>query len=229
MSQFSQSNYDVQKTSGICAATGEDLAPGSPCYSALVDIPAEEREQNDQLGMRRVDVSAGAWDDGFRPPHLFSFWKTTIPEPNQKKKTFVDDAVLLNLLRRLEDAVEPQRLAFRYVVALILMRKKLLRFDGSERRPLPPEMAAAARSEVDGETPGDDPGENPGVAQTSGAEQNASAEGEFWLFTPKKDVSKGHFGKWSEDESLEVLDPRLDESQIEQVTSQLGEILEAEL
>ncbi|MEO1237581.1 MAG: hypothetical protein AAFX76_12405 [Planctomycetota bacterium] len=196
MSQFSSPNYDVQKTSGVCQATGDTLEPGNPCYSALVDVPADEREAGDQLGMKRIDVSADAWEGGFRPPHLFSFWKTTVPEPNAKKKTFVDDAVLLNLLRRLEDATEPQRLAFRYVVALILMRKKLLRFDGTDSRDNP-----------DGDGPVQ----------------------EFWLFTPKLDPSKGHFGKWNEDETLRVLDPRLDESQIEQVTSQLGEILEAEL
>ncbi|MEM9915558.1 MAG: hypothetical protein AAF911_11395 [Planctomycetota bacterium] len=196
MSQFSSSNYEVQKTSGVCAATGDTLEPGVGCYSALVDIPAEEREANDELGMKRLDVSQGAWEDGFRPPHLFSFWKTTVPEANAKKKMFVDDSVLLNLLRRLEDATEPQRLAFRFVVALILMRKKLLRYDATERV--------------------DDP-EGDGPVQ------------EWWRFTPKLDVSKGHFGKWNEDEQISVLDPRLDESQIEQVTTQLGEILEAEL
>jgi hypothetical protein len=196
LSQFSQSSYDVQKTSGVCLSTGRTLEPGEDCYSALIDVPAAEREGGDDLGMRRVDVSTAAWEGGFRPPHLFSFWKTTVPLPSEKKKTFVDDAVLLNLLRRLEDATEPQRLAFRYVVALILMRKKLLRYDGTDRR--------------------DDP-DGDGPVQ------------EFWQFTPKRDVSKGHFGKWAEDETIDVLDPHLDAGQIEQVTSQLGEILEAEL
>ena len=195
MSQFSQTNYDVQRPSGVCQASGRTLEPGEDCYSALVDIPAEQREAGDELGMRRIDVSARAWNEGYRPTHLFSYWKTHVPEPNEKKKLFVDDAVLLNLLRRLEDATEPQRLAFRYVVALILMRKKLLRFDGTDKR-------------AEGED---------GKRQT------------YWLFTPKLDVSKGHFGKWNEDETLAVLDPDLDESQIEQVTTQLGEILEAEL
>ncbi len=196
MTQFSQSNYDVQRPSGVCHATGHTLEPGDACYSCLVDIPAEQREAGDQLGMKRLDVSDKAWGDGYRPPHLFSFWKTQIPEANEKKKLFVDDAVLLNLLRRLEDATEPQRLAFRYVVALILMRKKLLRYDRTEKR--------------------DDP-HGDGPVQ------------EWWHFTPKVDASKGHFGKWAEGETLHVLDPRLDESQIEQVTSQLGEILEAEI
>ena len=146
--------------------------------------------------MKRVDVGVDAWDGGFRPPGLFSYWKTTIPEPSEKRKTFVDDAVLMNLLRRLEDAAEPRRLAFRYVVALILMRKKLLRYDGSERVVDPS---------------GDGPVQ------------------EWWCFTPKLDVSKGHFGKWDEDETLRVLDPNLDAEQIEAVTAQLGEVLDGEL
>ncbi len=193
MSQFSASPYDVQKTSGVCVVTGQELAPGEECYSALVDIPPDHREKNDQLGMRRVDISLASWEQGHRPPHLFSFWKTTIPEPSSKKKTYVDDAVLMNLLRRLEDAEEPQRLAFRYVVALILMRKKLLRFDGTQRC--------------------DDPADD-GPVQ------------EWWVFTPKRDVAKGHFGKWADDETLTVLDPNLDASQIEQVTAQLDQVLD---
>ncbi len=193
--------YDVQRPSGVCVATGRAMEPGEACYSALVDVPEAEREVGDTVGMRRVDVSAAAWEgggdvEGFRPPHLFSYWKTQVPQPNEKKKTFVDDAVLLNLLRRLEDATQPQRLAFRYVVALILMRKKLLRYDGSDRV--------------------DDPNGD-GPVQ------------EWWRFTPKRDLSKGHLGKWDEGETLRVLDPKLDAEQVEAVTAQLGEVLEAEL
>ncbi|MEE9405015.1 MAG: hypothetical protein V3V20_08980 [Algisphaera sp.] len=196
MATYNPSNYDVQKASGVCVSTGVTLEPGEDCYSALVDIPAQERDAKDTVGMRRVDVSVAAWGEGFRPTHLFSFWKTAVPEPNAKKKMFVDDAVLLNLLRRLEDTEEPKRQGFRFVVALILMRKKLVRYDGTETQ--------------------DDP-EGDGPVQ------------QWWLFTPKLDVSKGHFGKWNEDEALRVLDPQLDESQIQEVTEQLGEVLEAEL
>lgn len=184
-------------------ATGRSLEPNEACFSALVDIPVEEREPNDLLGMKRVDVSEDAWQQGFRPPGLFSFWKTTVPDPEEKKKTFVDDAVLMNLLRRLEDTAEPERLAFRHVVALILMRKKLLRYDGTDKVEVPDTGEEASQGET--------------IIQV------------WWRFTPKVDVSKGHFGKWNEEESLRVLDPKLDASGIEQVTEQLGEVLEAEL
>lgn len=207
MSQFSGSTYEIPRTSGVCASTGRTLQPGEPYYAALLDLPLEARGEQPAaadtknaaaaLGFERVDVSAEAWEAGYRPQHLFSFWKSHVPQGNQKRKMFVDDAVLMNLVKRLADTTEPQRLAFRYVVALILMRKKLLRYDGATRR------AAVV--------------------------DNREAIQSYWLLTPKVDVSKGHFGKWDEEGTLEVLDPHLEESQIEQVTSQLGEILEAEL
>ncbi|MFA9477177.1 hypothetical protein ACERK3_02600 [Phycisphaerales bacterium AB-hyl4] len=225
MSQFNATNYEVPRTSGVCALTGRNLEPGEPYYATLVEIdsnaaakPADESGESatpdakskakadaksdaqslaNALGMMRLDVSQEAWEQGSRPERMFSYWKSTVPQPNEKKKLFVDDAVLMNLFRRLEDAREPQRQAFRYVLGLILMRKRLLRFDGAERR----------EAEVDGE----------------------AVEQEWWQLTPKVDVNKGPMSKWNEEETIELLDPRLDESQIEQVTQQLGEILEAEL
>lgn len=204
MSQFNSPTYDIARPSGRCAFTDRELQPGEDYYATLVELTDEElsamtpedRAKN-ALGVKRLDVAAEVWEQGNRPDHIFGFWKTTVAEPDEKKKLFVDDAVLMNLLQRLADAEEPERIAFRYVLALILMRKKLVRYDGSERR----------EAEVDGE----------------------KVTREWWQLTPKLDVSKGPLGKWKEDETIEVLDPKLDESRIEEVTVQLGEILEAEL
>ncbi|MEM7576214.1 MAG: hypothetical protein AAF328_01955 [Planctomycetota bacterium] len=132
MSQLNPS-YDVQKPSGFCLATGRSLEPGEDCFSALIDVPENEREPNDALGMKRVDVSVDAWKQGFRPVGLFSFWRTAVPDPEQKKKVFIDDLMLMNLMVRLADESNADRLALRHVVALILMRKKLLRYDGMDR------------------------------------------------------------------------------------------------
>lgn len=210
MSQFNAPSYEIPKTSGQCASTGRELVPGEPYYSALVELPEGQQEESDSgaakdksaealkaLGMCRIDISHEAWESGYRPEGLFGYWKSTVPEPNEKKKMFVDDAVLMNLLERLADATEPDRQAFRYVLALILMRKKLLRYDGTEIRD----------TEIDGQT----------VSQN------------WWKLTPKLDLAKGPMGKWHPDVSLEVLDPKLDETRIEQVMQQLGEILQAEL
>jgi hypothetical protein len=187
MSQFNAPAYDVEKPTGRCAFTGRTLEPEEAYIATLV-------EDGDDL--RRLDVGNDAWTEGKRPDHLFCYWKATVPEPTAKKKLFVDDEVLMNLLQRLADADQPQRLAFRFVLALILMRKKLLRYDGVDRRD---------------------------------ATDDAGAPTDWWLLTPKLDLSKGRMGKWDDKISIEVYDPHLDEEGIRSVTDQLSDILQAEL
>jgi len=199
MSSFNAPSYQIEKSSGQCAITGRQLEPGETYIATLIE---------DGEGFQRLDVAKEAWDANQRPEKIFSFWQTTVPEPNASKKVFVDDAVLMNLLTRLgEDdaALSEQRIAFRFVLALILMRKKLLRYDRTESRAI----KSASAAEVDGEG---------GDAKSA----------DYWLMTPKLDVSKGIFGKWA-DEPLAIRDPHLDEEQIRGVTDQLGQILNAEL
>ncbi len=210
MSQFNAPTYEIARSSGACAITGRALVPGEAYIAALVESDANDPTPANTLGFKRVDISLDAWnlpDNKGRPAQVFAHWKAVVPEPNQKKKLFVDNDVLMNLLRRLADVKEPQRLAFRFVLALILMRKKMLRYDGTQKRqaivPLPDEPDSTAGGQ--------------------------SVEQEWWQMTPKLDLSKGPFGKWNEDEVIEVLDPHLDEAQIQQVTEQLNEILNAEL
>jgi len=200
MSQL-QNSYDIQRPTGVCAATGRELAPGQTVYTVLVDPPAEDRaedqrkpDENGELPMLRVDVSAEAWDSGFRPPHLFGYWRATVPEANEKKKLLVGDAAIQELMLSMDEATEPKQLAFRYVLALILLRKKLLRHDGIDRR-----------------------------------EQEDGPVQDWWKFTPKLDIDKGHFGKWNDDAPFEVLDPHITTDEIAGVTEQLGQVLELDL
>jgi hypothetical protein len=125
MSQFAGS-YQVSRSTGLCAVTGRVLQPGESCIATLCD-----REEDD--GFDRADYSLDAWQAGHRPARLFSFWRTTVPDPGQKKNILVDDQVLMDVFDRLADEDRPQRIAFRFVIALILMRKKLLRFVGREK------------------------------------------------------------------------------------------------
>jgi hypothetical protein len=197
MSQFTQATYDVARPTGQCAFTGRALEPGEAYMATLVECDPDPQAAKPDgpataaaaLGLRRVDVSMDAWDTGRRPPRLFSHWKAVAAAPTHKKKLLVDDHVLLNLMQRLEDTEDPQRLAFRFVLCLILMRKRLLRYDGAEQRSTPD-----------------------GLTQ------------EWWIVRPRSQQ-----GQQDETRACHVLNPHLDESRIEQVTSQLGEILEAEL
>jgi hypothetical protein len=115
--------YHVARPTGVCAATGAALVPGSACMATLC-----EREEDD--GLERHDFAMDAWAGGARPPRLFSYWKTTVPAPEEKRRILVDDDVLADLFERLADDERPQRVAFRFVLALILLRKRRLKFVG---------------------------------------------------------------------------------------------------
>lgn len=121
MSRFA-TDYHIARPTGECAATGQVLEPESVCIATLCD-------REDDEGFDRYDFSEQAWNDGSRPARLFSYWRTVVPHPEEKKNPLVDDEVLMELFARLADDERPQRQAFRFVLALILMRKRLLKFE----------------------------------------------------------------------------------------------------
>ncbi len=118
-------DYHVARSNGLCTATGQPLEPGSECVAALCERPGDE-------GFDRRDFSLNAWEAGARPDGLYSYWKTIVPPPDAKPKLLVDDTVLMDLFERLAADERPQRIAFRFVLGLILMRKKLLKFTGRQ-------------------------------------------------------------------------------------------------
>ncbi len=138
--------YSISKTTGTCAHTGEAIEPGDIHYAALV-MPPEDTTSSDGDGgqgikvkraekgepvMQRVDISLAAWDQGFRPPGLFGYWRTTATPPQQRTGPQLDPGSLTDLLSSTQDTQDPRRLALRYVITLMLMRKRMLRFDGVE-------------------------------------------------------------------------------------------------
>jgi len=179
MSRLS-TNYEISRSSGVCAATGRALLPGEPCIAALC-----ERLGDVGAPFFRLDYSVDAWQQGPRPDRLFGYWRTTVPEPHAKRRVFVDDDLLTNVFERLAGDERPQRIAFRFVIALILMRKKLLKYSGRETR---------------------------------GAH-------EIWLLAPRVPANS----PLPPPEPFEVVNPRLADEDIREVTDQLGEILNADL
>lgn len=167
MTQFNASTYSIERTTGICAFTERVLEPHEHYIATLV-------EDGDELV--RVDISPEAWEAGKRPEHLFSYWKAVVPEPNEKKKTFVDDEVLLNLLERLADAEQPQRIAFRFVLTLILMRKKLLRYDKTIHKTV--EYTPPPTPEPTPETPTPEQESQQSTSEQDTSEQGTSKQGE---------------------------------------------------
>lgn len=136
-------------------------------------------------GLERVDVTADGWE-AFDKTDLLGYWQAVMPRPEQKKKVFVDDEVLCTLFERLADAAEPAKVAFRFVLGLILMRKRLVIYDSTRHEPPAADPAAAPARDV-------------------------------WVVRMK-----------GRTDTLDLIDPKLDETRVMDVSKQLGEILNEE-
>jgi hypothetical protein len=111
-------DYQIQPSSRRCFLTGRELQAGERCYSVLLD-------ENGKLVRR--DYSPEAWQGP--PPEAFSFWAGRIPLPQGRRRPVFDDDVLLDCFHRLEGQPEPGRVKLRYVLGLMLLRRKRFRFE----------------------------------------------------------------------------------------------------
>ena len=118
--------YEIARATGRCAATGRPIAVGDEFIAALVEGEGEER-------LERADYSVEAWKTGARPARLYGYWRARMEPPDAKRRPFIDDAALMDLFEQLAEATEPSRLSFRYLLALMLVRKRLLRYEGTKR------------------------------------------------------------------------------------------------
>ena len=111
--------WESARPTGVCAATGRELPEGEEYYAVLFE---------DGDSFRREDYSAEAWQGP--PVQAYCHFRTRVPvrEP-KKKRLLVDDEMLVNFFQRLAEETEPVRLQFRFVLALILMRKRILRYE----------------------------------------------------------------------------------------------------
>ncbi|MDD5458942.1 MAG: hypothetical protein PHF37_06090 [Phycisphaerae bacterium] len=113
-------DWEIERPLGQCCGTERQIEPGEEYFAALVKTAD---------GFARRDFSAQYWEAN--QPDVFCYWKTKLPEPNQKKKLFVDDEMLMAFFERLTNETDQEKINFRFVLALILMRKKKLKYDTS--------------------------------------------------------------------------------------------------
>ena len=120
--------YSFSKTSGQCAVCKSSMA----CEQEFM---ATIREQDEDIV--REDYCLPCWQAQPRDnqPDIMGVWQGRVPKPDEKKKLFIDNELLMNLFQRLEGSDEPAKVNFRFVLALILMRKKLLVYDRAEKKP----------------------------------------------------------------------------------------------
>jgi len=114
-------DWEVEPAKGRCAVTGRSIEEGAEFYTVLFE---------DGESFRRVDYSLEAWTGP--PEGSYCHFKTRVPVKQKRKKLLVDNDSLMSLFARLAAETEPLRIQFRFVLALILMRKRILRYEGSQ-------------------------------------------------------------------------------------------------
>ena len=112
-------DYEVQRCTRHCAVTGRELKPGEVVYSTLVA---------DGARVLRHDYSTDGWSGP--PEGVLGWWKSHISSPNAKRLHWAPNDVMLDLLEQLEQ--EPEKLDLRYVLGLLLVRRRVVRLEEAE-------------------------------------------------------------------------------------------------
>jgi hypothetical protein len=115
-------DFEIQGPTRVCAATGRELKPGDPFHALLTERAGK---------FVRADFAAEAWPGA--PEEAVAHWSGHVPPDDRPRKPFVNDEALLACFERLTDVADGDGLNFRYVVSLLLMRRKRFRFEDMAR------------------------------------------------------------------------------------------------
>jgi len=113
-------DYEIQRCTKRCQATGRELKPGDAYYSVLV-VEAG--------GLARHDYSPEAWQGS--PEGAIGWWKAEIPSAKSKKRHWAPNEVMLRFFDELERQEDKQDV--RYVLSLLLVRRRVMRQEEIEQ------------------------------------------------------------------------------------------------
>jgi hypothetical protein len=113
-------DFEVQRCSRQCAASGRELKAGEMFYSALVPEGAQ---------IVRYDYAHDAWQGP--PANAIAWWKAQMPDTQSKKMVWAPSDVMLHYFT--ESAADPEREDLRYVLTLLMTRRRILRQETTDR------------------------------------------------------------------------------------------------
>jgi len=116
-------DFEVRSCSRTCVETGKALEPGDVYFSVLTI-----QEKRQELETVRLDYCAEAWqepEDG-----CLGWWRSRVPVKDEKPRLAPAD-VMLNLFAAMTD--NPADAQFRYVLGLLLIRRRVLKREDAIR------------------------------------------------------------------------------------------------
>jgi hypothetical protein len=112
------SEWEIKARSRHCARTQEAFEDGATIYTLLF---------RERAGFRREDVSEEVWQQIKESVAPFSFWKSKFQGPLPAAPEPMPKESVEELLRRLVSEDLPEHLNARYVLAILLERKRILK------------------------------------------------------------------------------------------------------
>jgi hypothetical protein len=112
------SDWQIKSRSSCCARNATPFAEGDVIYTLLF---------RDQNGFTREDISEPAWLEAKDSVQPYSFWRSRYESPPAAPLPPLAKESMEALLRRLIEEDRSDQINARYVVALMLERKKILK------------------------------------------------------------------------------------------------------
>lgn len=111
-------DFEVRNCSRSCAATERALGPGDTYFSVI---------QAEGADVVRLDYSAEAWEGP--PEDSLGWWRSKVPTRDGSTPKLAPTDVMLNLFGTLADREADEE--FRYLLGLLLMRRRVIRREDS--------------------------------------------------------------------------------------------------
>ncbi|MBC7966795.1 MAG: hypothetical protein H7Z17_12830 [Fuerstia sp.] len=107
--------FNIRPAAKCCAKTGQPFRPGDVCWSILTEKDGQ---------MVRQDFSSQAWDGP--PPETIGHWRSVVPAFTVTTRPKLDADSLFDYFLQLSDSPNIVQQQYRYVLALLLLRKRRL-------------------------------------------------------------------------------------------------------
>lgn len=108
-------DFNIRPVGRSCAQSGRAFQPGETCWSVLL-------EQDGRL--IRQDYSTEAWQGP--PPGAIGHWRCVIPGSTDNNRLKLDPDSLFDYFVQLDESPNVVQQQYRYVLSLLLLRKRRL-------------------------------------------------------------------------------------------------------
>ncbi len=113
-------DFHIQRFTRRCAESGIELKLGETYFSVLTQESGE---------VVRNDYAQSVWKGP--PENVVGWWKSKASEPTSQRIAWAPNDVILNYFNELPDA--PDQLDLRFVLTLLMIRRRILRLEATEK------------------------------------------------------------------------------------------------